>query len=66
MVEDVGEGRETGVEGVVQARRAGGHEGEAGCEDKQGAAVGEVSICGGEEMNKEVLGKVSTDGDGEN
>lgn len=65
-VGDAGEGREMGAEGATHARTAGGHKGEVDSKEEQGAAVGEVSICGGEEMSKEWMGQVSTEGEGEN
>lgn len=65
-IRDAGEGREMGAEGAMHVRTAGGHEGEVDSKDEQGAAVGEVSICGGEEISKELMGQVSTEGEGEN
>lgn len=68
LVGDEGEGQERGVEGVVQAERAGGPEGERVCGYEQGTAegdVGDVLISGGEKTGKEVAGKLSVEGEGE-
>lgn len=61
-------GHETGVEGVVWVKRAGGPEGEGVSRDKQGAAegdVGDVLISGGADTAKEGMGKASAEGEGE-
>lgn len=58
LVGDDGGGQETGADGVVQVSRSGGPEGEGVCKGKQGAA--------GDETDKEVTGKVSADGEGDN
>ena len=62
-------GQETGVEGVVQVKRPGGPEGERASRAMQGAAegdVGDVLTSGGDDTGKEVIGKVSAEGEGEN